>query len=235
MNYFHYSGTDTLEVIAKAKKYNSFLEVLVLKYAPEDGFILDIGAGIGTFVQMLNAKGYSNILAIEPDVEQCTRLINSGLKAEISVENVSDNSVDFIYSLNVLEHIKNDKEVLQTWMAKLKPCGRIFVYVPAFNRLSSSFDKSIGHYRRYRKKTLARIFENTNFHIERIKYADSLGFFAALVYKWTNDGSGKINKKSLVIYDRLLFPLSRLIDHFVSNIFGKNVYVVARKLPDEAY
>lgn len=61
------------------------------------------------------------------------------------------------------------------------------------------------------------------------RYADSLGFFATLAYKAVGSGRGDIDRRSVVIFDRFIFPLNRLCDFVLSRILGKNVYVVATK------
>ncbi|MDR0667312.1 MAG: class I SAM-dependent methyltransferase [Prevotellaceae bacterium] len=227
MNATLYSGTSTLEIMTNAKRYNAFLEKLIIKYIPNSGKILDIGAGIGTFAQKINTRGY-DVYCVEPDNKQSKYIEKTGLPVSLSIEEVEDNSVDYIYSLNVLEHIENDTESLKIWTKKLKPCGKILLYVPAFNILYSSFDKSVEHYRRYRKKTLACCFTNAGLQIEKAKYADSIGFFVSLIYKWINN-TGEINNKSLVFYDNVLFPISRFCDFFCSGLFGKNVYIVGKR------
>jgi predicted SAM-dependent methyltransferase len=225
---FQYTGTDTLEIMAEAKNYNHFLEKLVLKYIPEnDSIILDIGAGIGTFAKKLSLKHI--IHCIEPDLVQSRQIEKLGLPVNTSIEAIRDDSVDYIYALNVLEHIENDREELKNWTKKLKPGGQIFIYVPAYNILYSSFDKSVGHYRRYRKNILINIFKEANLHIKEARYADSLGFFVSLLYKSINKGDGKISKFSLKLYDKL-FPVSRFLDFFLNRLFGKNVYCVGKRI-----
>jgi predicted SAM-dependent methyltransferase len=145
-----------------------------------------------------------------------------------NIEDIEDNSTDFIYSLNVLEHIENDNEELKTWNKKCKSGGSVLIYVPAFKILYSSFDKAVGHHRRYTKKELVEKCEEAGFYIKKAKYVDSLGFFIAFLYKGINR-DGKLNKRQLVFYDKFLFPVSRLFDVLFSNIFGKNVYIVAKK------
>jgi SAM-dependent methyltransferase len=226
MNEFHYVGADTLEVMASAKRYNAFLENLIISNIPNSGRILDIGAGIGTFAQKISARGY-NVHCVEPDYAQSKQIEKAGLPVSLAVEDVEDGSVDYIYSLNVLEHIENDREALKQWAKKLKPEGKILVYVPAFNMLYSLHDKAVGHYRRYRKSTLAGCFIDAGLQVATVRYADSVGFFVALIYRWINR-SGKLNSNSLVFFDKFLFPISRLCDLFCSGLFGKNVYAVGK-------
>ncbi|MDR2039932.1 MAG: class I SAM-dependent methyltransferase [Bacteroidales bacterium] len=228
MENFNYTGTDTLEIMANAVKYNRYLESLIIKYVPKDAKVLDIGAGIGTFAKKIASKGYS-VHCIEPDPKQAGEIQKGGLSASLSVSDIEDNSVDFIYSLNVLEHIENDDEILVEWAKKLKPGGLILIYVPAFNVLYSSFDKAVGHFRRYRKKMLKNKVSNAGLQIVKAKYADSIGFFTSLVYKWIDNGEGKIGRNSLSFYDRFIFPISRFGDLFCSGCFGKNVYVIGCK------
>jgi hypothetical protein len=64
--------------------------------------------------------------------------------------------------------------------------------------------------------------------VERIAHADSLGFFAALVFRLLARGEGLPGERSIVLYDRLVFPLSRLLDRVTGGLIGKNLFVVAR-------
>jgi SAM-dependent methyltransferase len=61
---------------------------------------------------------------------------------DISIEDVGGHSDDFIYSLNVLEHIENDVDALKLWRTKLKPGGSMIFYdrfVFPFSRLFDFF------------------------------------------------------------------------------------------------
>jgi SAM-dependent methyltransferase len=136
---------------------------------------------------------------------------------------------DFIYALNVLEHIKNDISSLKNWVQYLKPGGLILIYVPAFQVLFSSMDKKVGHFRRYRKSELEAIAGHLNLSIVELKYADSLGFFIYLVYKFIGDKDCGINPGALKIYDKFIFPLSIKLDKFFNFVLGKNVYIVLKK------
>ena len=53
---------------------------------------------------------------------------------------------------------------------------------PAYNFLYSSFDKNVGHYRRYNKKMIKNI-KPKNLSIEKCYYLDSIGFFLNLINK----------------------------------------------------
>jgi hypothetical protein len=109
----------------------------------------------------------------------------------------------------------------------LKPGGRMLIYVPAFNLLFSSMDKKVGHYRRYKCGDLVNLINKAGGNLIKIRYVDSLGFFMSLLYKYKNDGTGDLNRTALRIYDNFIFPLSRILDLFISGVLGKNVYAIA--------
>ena len=60
-------------------------------------------------------------------------------------------------------------------------------------------------------------------------YVDSLGFLAALFYRFLGNQSGKISPDQVRNYDRFVFPVSRLLDHALGKVIGKNVFLVADK------
>lgn len=223
-----YTGTDNLEVMAEAVNYNAYLLDLVRRQARADQRIVDFGAGIGTFARTLAAEGL-RVLCIEPDARQAAAIAGAGLEVAPSLDEVADDSIDFLYTLNVLEHIEDDAAVLRLMHAKLKPGGRLLVYVPAFQVLYSSMDRKVGHVRRYRRRDLAARVAAAGFRVERARYADAIGFFASLAYRFAGNDQGTLNRRALVLYDRVVFPLSRALDVVAWPFFGKNALVLARK------
>lgn len=140
-----------------------------------------------------------------------------------------DNAASFVFSLNVFEHIHEDAaSAAQIWQ-KLRPGGVLLIYVPAFECLWSSVDDQIKHCRRYTKRTLRQLVEQAGFSVEELRYADALGFLAALIFRALRRPAGAITPRSITFYDRWVFRPSRLLDRVFDSFFGKNVYVVARK------
>ena len=93
-------------------------------------------------------------------------------------------------------------------------------------------DEIVGHVRRYTRKELNSKVKSTGFVIEKSHYVDSLGFLAALIvvimgYKSKANLGGT---KSLIVYDKFVYPLSKVLDRLgLKNITGKNILVIARK------
>ena len=221
-----FSGVENLEILAEARRYNAFLAALVARHARGARHILDFGAGIGTFAAALAAAG-QRPLCLEPDAALAGRLAAQGFAVVHGLEEVEEASLDCVYTLNVLEHIADDAAALAAIRARLRPGGRLLVYVPAFDILFSAMDRHVGHLRRYRRKPLAALVERAGFAVERAEYVDCLGFPAALAYRVLAGPGGVLNPRSVRLYDALLFPASRALDPVLGRWFGKNVCLSA--------
>ena len=223
-----YSGTDNLEIMTCAVKYNKFLVDAIIEHARPNQKVLDFGAGIGLFATKVAAEGL-DVSCLEPDKNQAKVIESKGLRVVCGIDELSDGSIDYIYTLNVLEHIDNDSQTIHDLKRVLAPEGVLFVYVPAFQILFSSMDKKVGHFRRYRKDHLVRLLEDSGFTVVRAEYVDSLGFFASLLYRVIGSKTGSVNEKTLMLYDRFIFPISRLLDVMFKGFLGKNVMVFCKK------
>ena len=145
-----YTGTDNLDVMAAAVRYNAFLMRCIATNARAGDRILDFGAGIGTFATQMAQAGH-RVVCVEPDPAQAQRLRESGLTVLASIQDIAPGTFDYVYSLNVIEHIQDDRAAVAALAAALKPGGRILLYVPAFQLPhSESMDRKVGHFRRYR-------------------------------------------------------------------------------------
>ena len=219
-------GVENLEVMSEAENYNRFLLNVVRRHAPPGRRVLDFGAGGGQFAVPLTQLGL-DVTALEPDAGLRQRIASRGVAAVSGPEQLADGQFGYIYTLNVLEHIPDDVAALQQLRAKLAPGGTLLVYVPAFPVLYTGMDAMVGHVRRYTRRSLTAAVQAAGFAIDRCEYVDSLGFFATLVFKFLGDRSGTINRTALRLYDRAIFPLSRLLDTVARRWFGKNLLLIA--------
>lgn len=221
-----YTGTDNLAAMEHARNYNRHLTDLLRRFASGNR-VLDFGAGTGTFAKHIAADGLS-VQCVEPDAMLRQRLAAAGLSCVAALPEIADRSVDFVYSLNVLEHIEDDLAVLRELHRCLKPRGRLLLYVPAFQLLYSAMDRKVGHFRRYRKGQLVDKLARAGFDVHVARYVDSIGFLVTLLYKAIGSRSGELDAFSVRLYDRWLFPASRRLDRLSGRVFGKNLLVVAQ-------
>lgn len=224
-----HSGGENLEVMRAAYKYNRFLRELIRDHAGTAQTALDFGAGIGTFSDSVELPP-QQIHCVEPDVASQAHLSAKEFRAHSDIKEVEDCSIDYVFSLNVLEHIDDDAATMNEIYRVIKPGGRLLIYVPAFMALYTSMDSHVGHHRRYRLSGLTKLVSNAGFEIEKSAYFDALGFFATLVFKlFDKPEPAPLNPRMIGLYDRYVFPASRLLSVPCSKILGKNVYMVARR------
>ena len=229
---FTFTGKDNLELMKLAVNYNTCIFNFLKKDLPNDINILDFGAGGGEFSNRFykEFKDKSNIFALEIDEELRKKILCPSYE---NLSDIKDNSMDFIYSSNVLEHIEDDSAIVRELRKKLKENAFIKILVPAKQVLYSKMDELVGHHRRYEREELYNLFLNSGFKVKYCKYFDFAGFFLAYLYKLLNKNSnnkGDIDKKSLLIYDRYIFPLSRFFDKIsFGNLIGKNLILLAYK------
>jgi SAM-dependent methyltransferase len=222
-----YTGVDNLEVMREAENYNRYLLKLVERHSGGARRMIDFGAGSGTFA-IPCAKAGIEVTAVEPDAPLRALLTAAGLRAVADTGSLPDAEFPYAYTLNVLEHITDDVDALRSLRRKLAPKGILFVYVPAFPVLFTSMDAKVRHVRRYTRTTLRNSLLAAGFELETLRYVDSLGFPATLLFKALDNGRGEVNRNMLRAYDRLAFPISVALDAITHRWFGKNLLAVAR-------
>jgi SAM-dependent methyltransferase len=223
-----YSGHENLLAMQCALNYNRFLNTQLLKYWKKCKRVLDFGAGMGVYAKKFKEFGVSP-LCVEPDKNQAEYLKSCGFKVISNIDQEPMDTFQFIYSLNVLEHIENDQKEIINIYRVLDSGGTFFVYVPAIPWIYSSMDRLVGHFRRYKKSELKMKLQNAGFIIESCTYVDFLGVWASLVYKHTDRSGGRINLSAIRLYDRFIFPMSQLFDFFFKKIIGKNLLIICKK------
>ena len=217
-----FEAPDLIEVMDTAVRYNQFLVDALLAWGRGAGRLLDYGAGNGRFCAALAEQGFDTV-AIEPDAALRDAIRARGVPVCRSLELLGDEHFGGAYSINVLEHVPDDVELLASLRERLVPRGRLFLYVPAFPLLFSANDTRVGHLRRYRRKGLRAAVEAAGFHVVRAVHVDSLGFAAGLWYRHFGDSQGGLDPGAVRLYDRAVFPLSRALDALTGGAIGKNL------------
>jgi SAM-dependent methyltransferase len=223
-----YAGTDSLEVMTCAVRYNAYLLGLVEQLAERDARILDFGAGIGTFAARLRDRGYS-VECVEPDPKQGALIESKGLVNRLSASDFAERRFDLVYSFNVFEHVDDHVQAMRDVLRVLRPGGQLLAYVPALGFLFTSMDAKVGHVRRYTRATLTKAMREAGFTIDEARYADIVGVPATLAYKWFGNEDGSIHERALIAYDRAVFPISRALDRATDRLLGKNVWALGRR------
>jgi SAM-dependent methyltransferase len=234
----HFGAEDDLECLAASK---NFFEWVLDEFRPYlRGRVVEVGAGTGTITRKL-VERYPDVfvVALEPadnmfaTLDAYATLTDrvSAHKQTLADRGVGGGSVDVVLYVNVLEHVADDAAELKLAAHALRPGGALLVFGPALEALYSDLDHKAGHYRRYSLAYLRRIVEGADLRVVSLRYFDLLGVVPYLfVYRWLH--RTEISSSTIWGYDRLIVPLSRLVQRVVTDLpAGKNVILVAVKDP----
>jgi SAM-dependent methyltransferase len=162
--------------------------------------LVDVGAGTGSILAQVG--GDAGGIGIEGDW-QLARYGHARHRVRFLVADVagaiplSAATADVTLSLDVLEHLDDDRAALREMFRILRPGGTLVVTVPAFQSLWSRHDQLHHHKRRYSKLELLEVLAATGFACTRITYFNTLLF--PLVYvsrKLESLGSGDRGRKT---------------------------------------
>lgn len=230
---YEYEGQE-LEVFSHARNWKRYFRSRLRPFIV--GEVLEVGAGIGTTTDVLREEQPA-WTCLEPDPELAGRLethvgtlpnsdairVRIGTTADLEVTELFDS----IIYIDVLEHIEGDAAELEIAQKHVRPGGTIVVLSPAHQYLFTPFDKAIGHFRRYNRRSLKAVTPSA-VDIETIHYLDSVGFAASLANRLLLRQSmptvGQIKT-----WDRLMVPCSRVVDKILFHCFGKTIVGVWRK------
>ena len=204
--------------------------------------VLEVGAGIGSNLGHYIRHKPQYVTLVEPDIQLFSQLYeqcqlnsqNINLKpvnGNISHIEKGNQLFDSILYIDVLEHIKDDTTELFKASKLLKTNGYIIVLSPAHNFLYSPFDKSVGHYRRYCKKTMINATPST-LKLQELFYLDSVGLILSLANKLRLT-SPIPTLKQINFWDSRIIPISRILDKVFGYRVGKTIIGIYQKSSSE--
>lgn len=210
------------------------------------GMVMEIGAGPGRTIDMtLNVDSVTDLTVIEPSDHFHALLQKrfAGLPRLTLIKSETHeirerfrHHFNAIYSLDVMEHVADDRAFLEDCLAMLKPGGYFIAQVPAFQCLFSRLDRNIGHYRRYDRAMMHRLVEGLPVSIEKCVYHNMIGllasFFVVKLGRIEFQSGPRQRDRFLrlyTLYSRYIIPLVRVIEKRIPVPFGLNITVVLQK------
>lgn len=210
--------------------------------------VLDAGCGRGIISRML-ARRYPNAIINAIDQNEQAQRINQEIAQACHLANChfrigdlttldSDSEYDLIVSVDNLEHIENDLDVLQRFYRAIQPGGVLVVHVPHYYRRwpvfkwSRNFDVP-GHVRLgYHLPELIERVRKAGFSVPQSGF--SYGFLENLANNIGYSISAA-EQKNRILY-ALLFPVLNLVAWLGRGgrpSMGAGVWCVAQKSPSE--
>lgn len=107
-------------------------------YMPNQGKLLDIGAGTGDFLVAAQSRGWET-KGIEPSDKAKSIAVKKGVSFYEAIDNVPDNSFDVITMWHVLEHVPDIEKQITELKRILKPDGIIVIAVPNYKSYDAAY------------------------------------------------------------------------------------------------
>lgn len=160
----------------------------LLKDAPKDSKVLDIGCSSGIFLKELEAIGFNldNLYGIDISENAIANCKANGIANSyvMDAQNITlQEKFDIIIASDCLEHLEDDKKALKNWNDLLKIGGTMYIFVPAFQSLWSYHDEVNMHFRRYRRSELQRKISQENLEIIKSSYWNFFLFLPVYVFR----------------------------------------------------
>ena len=235
-----YPGRD-LEAMAFAEKYHRWI---LQDFKPYMGArLVEVGAGTGSFSELLRELRPESLTLVEPSAEMhdrlrervggasrgvCVTTYNAFFRS-VAGEIESTQRPDSIIYVNVLEHIADDEGELREVHRTLGPGGRVFIFVPAFQWLFGKFDERVGHVRRYTRAELERKCVAAGFRVLASRYFDLAGVVPWWL-KYRLFKSDSLDARTVGLYDRFAVPLTRAAESLIKPPIGKNIILIAERV-----
>jgi len=232
---YSYVGNE-LELFAEAVHWKRYFRSAIADRLVGD--VLEVGAGIGETARHLLDGRQRSWLCLEPDERLGTRLrawAEAGDVAPLPTVQIGTTAdldprsrFDTILYIDVLEHIEDDRAEMARAAELLAPRGAVIVLSPAFQQLFSDFDRSVGHFRRYTRASLAEVMPPSVRQV-RLRYLDSVGFLASLSNRALLR-QALPTRRQIALWDRVMIPASRVLDPLLARSFGRSVLAVYERV-----
>jgi SAM-dependent methyltransferase len=225
---FKYVGNE-LDTFSRARNWRSYWASTLRRYIAGD--VLEVGAGIGANIAPVDNSQMRSIHCLEPDPGLATHLsraardIPGATVSAGTINGLAGRRFDTVLYIDVFEHIEDDQSELARAARLLRPGGRLIILAPAHQALYNSYDKALGHYRRYDHRRNLSLCSPASCRLEKMDYLDSVGLLAS--------GANKVMLKQsvpmiwqILLWDRCMIPLSRALDRLLGYRLGKSIVAV---------
>lgn len=222
---FEYAGSE-LALFAKAENWKRYWSSQIGPYIR--GNVLEVGAGIGANTGLFANLNWRTWTSLEPDAKLASQIRAVSDQHSAVVGTLADlqERFDTVLYIDVLEHVEDDCTELKLAATHLTSGANLIVLAPAHSFLYTPFDATIGHYRRYTRRSLGAAAPHELRPITTF-YLDAAGMLASAANRVLLKAAMP-TARQISTWDRLLVPISRVVDPLFGWRLGKSVVGIWR-------
>ncbi len=133
--------------------------------------LTDVGAGIGLVGEYLARQHPESTYHFVEPLPSLVAELESRFGPQANANQAKSYAGSrYVTLLDVLEHIEDDRAFLGDLVAKMEPGATLILTVPALQRLWSPWDVALGHFRRYDKASIVRVFAGLPVELREVSY-----------------------------------------------------------------
>ncbi|HNB36696.1 MAG TPA: class I SAM-dependent methyltransferase [Anaerolineales bacterium] len=202
--------------------------------------ILDAGCGTGAAMTTYLAE-YGNVTGVDLYKEAVSlsrkRHASNLARASILHLPLAPASFDLVTSFDVLYErgVADELQALREFFRVLVPGGHVLIRLPAYDWLRGRHDERVHTRRRFTKKLLGSLLEQSGFRVEHLSYANMVLFPLALLKRLGERFLPPSGEESDLAVSRVNEIFRRILSWeapFVSSLglpYGLSVFAIARK------
>lgn len=234
-NYHKKNKKVQTRVISRSNYTYQTILNLITKHFRIQGNVIDVGCGVGTISLFLASHGHSVVgIDISDDAINLAKRSNKELGFDTKFEAMDVSKLlhkaafDYAICSEVIEHVVDDKKLVQSIYKLLKKEGVVILSTPLSSAplyrwgMLKNFDERVGHLRRYTKTSITTLLIDEGFKIIDVRLTEG----ALRNFLYTHDNFGFILRfaKWPITY------LFNFFDNILILLFGaSNIYIVAKK------
>jgi glycosyltransferase involved in cell wall biosynthesis len=202
---------------AKATRFNAWMADVIRPFCGDR--VLEIGGGSGTFTLQLVPRRTFVVSDANPLHLQRLRALQSDRPyLDVVGCDVEDRSTfpttpggfDTVIGINVIEHVKDDRQALENIRSVMADDGRAILMVPHGLKNFGTLDEALGHQRRYSRESLTELARAGGFEVERLipfnRLSAPIWFINGRVFKRRSYSALQIRMLNLLV------PIIKLFD-----------------------
>ncbi|HBP23599.1 MAG TPA: hypothetical protein DEA08_38200 [Planctomycetes bacterium] len=225
--------TESLEFLSQVTRYNRWMADTLDPHVGQR--VLEFGCGTGNMLShFLDRERVAGIDLDPALIRYCEESFAGEENCEFHCADIFRDEVelsvqpDTVISLNVIEHIEDDRGALRWLVERLPVGGRLVILVPSHPTIYGELDRAAGHFRRYTKRELVSKVADSGCRVTHTRFFNAIGFFG-----WGLNSRllkrRDIPSKQALFYDRFVVPLQARAERLIRPLFGQSLIVVGEK------
>lgn len=227
-NYYSYAAPGGSPVHAvKSLLDRRFFRAILGRLQGDELSVLDVGGGAGWELAALRSADarvkHTQVVDLDPHAQKLAEQNGHTYYCGRIEDFDSERRFDLIVLLNLIEHVRDPREVLRKVKDLLSPGGIILIKTPNWQALDAKVFRQNSwaglhcprHWVLFTRESFRSLAEDVGLNVEAATYTQGAPFWAASVLAWLAErGWVHISSERPVVYHPLFGPLAALFAAF---------------------